>query len=128
MNDTRILDMLARIDRALLAEIEVLQDGRFMDLRDLQIETANAMKGLDTLGNAIRLSGVDRTKVETAMMIINRRAEQARGLVAAALNGARDARVRLEGMVRSDGQVGAYDRQGGQLVMKSLASPYNKTI
>jgi len=38
MTDTRILDMLARIDRALLAEIEVAA-GRSLsqDLRDLQV-------------------------------------------------------------------------------------------
>lgn len=128
MTDKPILDMLARIDRALLAEIEVLRDGRFDELRDVQRETEQAMQGLEAMQGEFRVPGLNRPRVEAAMGLINRRADQARGLIAAALHGARDARNRLDGLARAEGQVGAYDRTGGQLMMKSVGSPYNKTL
>lgn len=128
MSDAKILTLLARIDRALLAEIEVIRDGRFQDLLSVQTETANAMRGLDMMRVDIQVPGFDKTRVAAAMQVINQRAEHARGLIGAAMNGARDARARLEGLIRADGDIGAYDRTGGQIRMKNLGSPYNKTI
>lgn len=128
MSDTRILTMLGRIDRALLAEIDVVREGRFQDLLAVQAETADAVRGLDTMRADFRLPGFDKTRIEVAMGIINQRAEQARGLIGAAMNGARDAKTRIEGLIRADGEIGAYDRTGGQIMMKNIGSPYNKTI
>jgi len=128
MSDTRIMTMLARIDRALQAEIDVIREGRFEALKAVQAETADAMRGLDDLYAEIRLPGFDTSRINAAIETINQRAQQARGLIAAAVNGARDAKLRLEGLIRSDGEIGAYDRTGGQIMMKNIGSPYNKTI
>ncbi|GHA89375.1 hypothetical protein GCM10009069_10560 [Algimonas arctica] len=128
MSDTRILTMLSRIDRALIAEIDVIREGRFQDLLAVQMETADAMRGLDAMRIDFQLPGFDKSRIEAAMRIINQRAEQARGLIGAAMNGARDAKARIEGLIRADGDIGAYDRTGGQIRMKNLGSPYNKTI
>lgn len=128
MSELRILTMLERIDQALKAEIAVVHEGRFQDLLTVQTETANAMRGLDAIRAEFQSPDFDKTRIEMAMMVINQRAEQARGLIAAAMNGARDAKARLEGLIRADGEIGAYDRSGGQIMMKNHASPYNKTI
>lgn len=128
MSETRILTMLNRIDRALIAEIDVIREGRFQDLLAVQVETADAMRSLDAIRVDFQLPGFNKSRVEAAMSLINQRAEQARGLIGAAMNGARDAKARIEGLIRADGEIGAYDRTGGQIMMKNLASPYNKTI
>lgn len=128
MSENRIVEMLSRIDRALLAEIEILRDGRFQELRQVQSETAAAMKALDMIQPELRLPTAGASGLEAAVGRVNRRAEQARGLLAAALHGARDARARLEGLVRSEGEVGTYDRRGGRVMMSGAASPYNKTL
>ncbi|WP_298915642.1 hypothetical protein [uncultured Algimonas sp.] len=128
MTDARIMTLLDRIDRALLAEIEVVQDGRFDELRAVQEETAAAMRELDGSRDAMRAPGLDKPGIEAAMARIRQRADQARGLIGAAMHGARDARTRLEALIRADGDVGAYDRSGGQLRMKAIGSPYNKTL
>lgn len=128
MSETRILTMLSRIDRALQAEIDVIREGRFQDLIAVQVETTEAMRGLDSMRADIALPGFDKTRIDAAMTHINQRALQARNLVGAALNGARDAKARIEGLIRADGEIGAYDRMGGQIMMKNHASPYNKTI
>lgn len=128
MNETRILTLLNRIDQALIAEIDVIREGRFQDLLSVQMETADAMRSLDTMHIEFQLPGFDKSRIETAMGLINQRAEQARGLIGAAMNGARDAKARIEGLIRADGEIGAYDRSGGQIRMKNLGSPYNKTI
>lgn len=128
MSETLILTMLGRIDRALLAEIDVIREGRFQDLLAVQTETAEAVRGLDVMRAEIQLPGFDKSRIEMAMRVINQRAEQARGLIGAAMNGARDAKARIEGLIRADGEIGAYDRTGGQIIMKNLGSPYNKTI
>jgi hypothetical protein len=128
MSDTRILTLLSRIDQALIAEIDVIREGRFQDLLAVQTETAAAMRGLDAMRIDIQLPGFDKSRIEPAMRLINQRAEQARGLIGAAMNGARDAKARIEGLIRADGEIGAYDRTGGRIMMKNLGSPYNKTI
>lgn len=128
MSETRILTLLNRIDQALIAEIDVIREGRFQDLLSVQMETADAMRSLDTMQIEFQLPGFDKPRVEAAMSLINQRAEQARGLIGAAMNGARDAKARIEGLIRADGEIGAYDRSGGQIRMKNLGSPYNKTI
>lgn len=128
MSETRILTMLSRIDRALQAEIDVIREGRFQDLIAVQVETTDAMRGLDSMRADIALPGFDKTRIDAAMTHINQRALQARNLVGAALNGARDAKARIEGLIRADGEIGVYDRMGGQIMMKNHASPYNKTI
>jgi hypothetical protein len=128
MSDTRILNMLRRIDQALIAEIEVIREGRFQDLLAVQMETADAMRGLEAMRVDFQFPGFDKSRIEAAMRIINQRAEQARGLIGAAMNGARDAKARIEGLIRADGEIGAYDRTGGQIMMKNLGSPYNKSI
>lgn len=128
MNEARILTMLNRIDRALIAEIEVVREGRFQDLLAVQVETADAMRSLDDVHVDFQLPGFNKARVEAAMHLINQRAEQARGLIGAAMNGARDAKARIEGLIRADGEIGVYDRTGGQIMMKNLGSPYNKTI
>lgn len=128
MSQTRILKALDRVDRALLAEIDVVQEGRFEDLRTVQQETALAMRALDGTKTGLTLSASDKPVVERAMSRVSKRAEIARGLIGSALNGARDARQRLESLTQSGGEVGTYDRTGGQLRMKTIGSPYNKTI
>ena len=128
MSDTHILSMLDRIDRALQAEIAVIRAGRFEDLPGVQKETAEAMKGLDTMRADFQRPGFDKTRIELAITQINKRAKLARDLIGAAMNGARDAKARLEGLIRADGEIGAYDRLGSQVMMKNLSSPYNKTI
>jgi len=128
MSELRILTMLERIDQALKAEIAVVHEGRFQDLLSVQTETANAMRGLDAIRAEFQGPDFDKIRIEMAMTVINQRAQQARGLIAAAMNGARDAKARLEGLIRADGEIGAYDRMGGQIMMKNHASPYNKTI
>ncbi|MGJ8560759.1 MAG: hypothetical protein ACSHX3_11025 [Litorimonas sp.] len=128
MSETRILNLLNRIDQALIAEIDVVREGRFQDLLAVQMETADAMRGLDALRIDFQLPGFDKSRIDAAMRIINQRAEQARSLIGAAMNGARDAKARIENLIRADGEIGAYDRTGGQIMMKNLGSPYNKTI
>ncbi|WP_377886644.1 hypothetical protein [Algimonas porphyrae] len=123
-----LLDMLSRIDRALLAEIEILQEGRFTELHNVQIETAEAMKGLDEVRLNLKLPGTDSVAIERAMAGIRSRAERARGLLASALNGARDARARLDGLHAAEHQVGAYTANGLPVALKNFASPYNKTL
>lgn len=127
-DESRIVNLLQRLDTALLAEIAVIREGRFDDLSAVQTDTAEAMRQLDGLRSDLSNPDLDRAGVEAAMAGVKRRAEQARGLIGAALNGARDARRRLEDMVRADGRIGAYDRSGGQVMMKNIGSPYNKTI
>jgi hypothetical protein len=128
MSELRILTMLERIDQALKAEIAVVHEGRFQDLLTVQTETANAMRGLDAIRAEFQGPDFDKTRIEMAMSAISQRADHARGMIASAMNGARDAKARLEGLVRADGEIGAYDRLGGQIRMKNHASPYNKTI
>jgi hypothetical protein len=86
------------------------------------------MQGLDMARGDLNAPGLNKGVVEAAMADISKRANQARGLIAAALNGARDASSRLDALIQSDGQIGAYDRNGGQVTMKRIGSPYNKTI
>lgn len=128
MTEARILTLLERIDRALQAEIDVVREGRFQELRDVQAETADALRNLDAVHRLVQMPGLNQARIEMAITSVNRRAEQAKALIGAAMNGARDARLRLEALVRADGDIGAYDRRGGQIRMKNLGSPYNKTI
>lgn len=128
MTEHKIVETLKRVDQALLAEIEVVRDGRFEELRDVQSRTAEAMKALAAIEPEIALPGLDRVRIEAAVASVNHRAQQAKGLLAAALHGARDARTRLEGLIRAEGEVGAYDSQGGRLMMPNHGSPYNKTL
>lgn len=128
MSEDRIIQSLQRVDKALEAEISILRKGRFGELGPLQNETAEAMRALDALQAEIQTPLFNRTQIEAAISGVNRRAQQAGSLLAAALHGARDARNRLEGLIRAEGEVGAYNSQGGRLMMPSSASPYNKTI
>lgn len=128
MSDTTLLNALERVDRALLAEIELLQEGRFEDLRDLQAETASAMQGLDALQARPDLSIFDAVRVNRSVLAVSQRADRARSLLASALNGARSAQARIEGLLQQDGQIGAYDRSGSPIAMKASGSPYNKTL
>ena len=128
MSETRLLTALERIDRALLAEIEIIQEGRFKELQAIQKETAQAMMALDGSKAGLTIQPQNKPVIEAAMQTVARRAETARGLIASALNGARNAQDRLSAIAQSDSEVGAYDRSGGQLRMKTIGSPYNKTI
>jgi hypothetical protein len=128
MSEQQLLTLLERIDRALLAEIDIIRDGRFQELRTVQQETAAAMRALDQVRVDLRVPGFDKSRVEGTMARVAKRAEQARGLIGAALHGARNARMRLETLIQSDGDIGTYDRDGGQMRMKTLNSPYNKTL
>lgn len=128
MSETRLLTALERIDRALLAEIEVVQEGRFQELQAVQKETAKAMMALDGSKAGLSVQAQNKPVIEAAMQAVARRAEIAKGLIGSALHGARNARERLTAIAQSDGEVGVYDRTGGQLRMKTIGSPYNKTI
>ncbi|MEM7728180.1 MAG: hypothetical protein AAF311_02780 [Pseudomonadota bacterium] len=128
MTETSILTLLQRIDRALLAEIEIVRDGRFAELRDVQRETLAAMEALDGARAGASLAELDRGRVNMAIAGVSARAEQARGLIGAALHGARNARARIDALVQREGDVGAYDRTGGQIRMKPHGSPYRRTL
>lgn len=128
MSEDRIIQSLKRVDKALEAEIAALRKGRFGELGPLQNETSEAMRALEALQAEMQAPPGRRDHLENAIALVNRRAEQARSLLTAALHGARDARNRLEGLIRAEGEVGAYDSSGGRLMMRNHASPYNKTI
>lgn len=123
-----ILDTLSRLDQAVMAEIEILQEGRFKDLQKVQQETAMALQNLDAVRGHMRLPTVDQAAIERAMVVIRERSMRARSLLASALNGARDAKSRLDGLTTANDKVGAYTANGSQVSMKNFASPYNKTI
>ena len=124
----RLTTLLERIDRALLAEIEVVREGRFKELQDVQRETLAAVTALDGAQAELRAGGVNAADMDGALGRVRDRAQQAQGLIGAALNGARRARSRVEALIQSDGEVGAYDRTGGQIRMNPAGSPYRKTL
>lgn len=128
MSETRLLTALERVDRALLAEIEIIQEGRFKELQAVQKETAKAMMALDGTKAGLTIQAQNKPVIDAAMKKVSQRAEMARGLIGSALHGARNARERIVAIAQSDGEVGTYDRTGGQLRMKTIGSPYNKTI
>lgn len=128
MSETRLLTALERVDRALQAEIEIIREGRFQELQAVQKETAQAMMALDGSRSSLSIQSQNKPIIDAAIQAVARRAETAQGLIGSALHGAKNARERLSAIAQSDGEVGAYDRTGGQLRMKTIGSPYNKTI